>query len=216
MLARPHPRLTFANVCSFLALLIALGTGSAYAANTVFSTDIVDGQVKAPDIDTNAVTTAKLRNGNVNTVDIADDAVDGSKILDSSVGAADLGSGSVGSSEIQTDGVGASEISDNSIDGGEIIDNSLTASDIHGADRTGHISYGLGANACSTLSLSVSGAQVGEVSAFSFTGSGPFDKDLQITPLSVTSAGTVATNFCNLGGSSINVSDAPVRVMTFS
>ena len=41
---------TFANVCSFLALTIALGTGTAYAANTVRSRDIVNGQVKAPDI----------------------------------------------------------------------------------------------------------------------------------------------------------------------
>ncbi len=33
-----------------LALLIALGTGSAYAANTVFSSDIVNGQVKSVDV----------------------------------------------------------------------------------------------------------------------------------------------------------------------
>ena len=31
--------LSFANVCSFLALTIAMGTGGAYAANTVFSTE---------------------------------------------------------------------------------------------------------------------------------------------------------------------------------
>jgi hypothetical protein len=34
---------TFANVCSLLALTIAIGTGGAYAAHTVFYTDIVDG-----------------------------------------------------------------------------------------------------------------------------------------------------------------------------
>ena len=56
MIARFRSRLTFANVCSLLALLIALGTGSAYAANTVFSTDIVDGEVKTADIANNAVT----------------------------------------------------------------------------------------------------------------------------------------------------------------
>jgi hypothetical protein len=28
-------RLTFANVCSALALFVALGTGGAYAANTI-------------------------------------------------------------------------------------------------------------------------------------------------------------------------------------
>ena len=53
MLATLRARLTFANVCSFLALLIALGTGSAYAANTVFSDDIVNGEVKTADIDNN-------------------------------------------------------------------------------------------------------------------------------------------------------------------
>ena len=40
--------LTFANVCSLLALTVALGTGTAYAVNTVRTKDIVNGQVKAP------------------------------------------------------------------------------------------------------------------------------------------------------------------------
>ena len=33
-----------------LALLIALGTGTAYAANTDFSSDIVDGEVRSADL----------------------------------------------------------------------------------------------------------------------------------------------------------------------
>ena len=65
-------RLTFANVCSFLALLIALGTGSAYAANTVFSTDIVDGEVKTADLDNNAVThRPRSATGRSRNVDLA-------------------------------------------------------------------------------------------------------------------------------------------------
>ena len=63
MLARLRTRLTFANVCSFLALTIAIGTGGAYAANTVFSTDIVDGEVKAADIAKNAVRAPEIRDG---------------------------------------------------------------------------------------------------------------------------------------------------------
>ena len=38
------------DVMAAIGCFVALATGSAYAANTVFSTDIVDGQVKAPDI----------------------------------------------------------------------------------------------------------------------------------------------------------------------
>jgi hypothetical protein len=64
-------RLTFANVCSFLALVIALGTGGAYAANTVFSTDIVDGEVKTADLANNSVRTGKILNGQVTSADLA-------------------------------------------------------------------------------------------------------------------------------------------------
>ena len=133
MLARLRPRFTFANVCSFLALLIALGTGSAYAANTVFSTDIVDGEVKQADIDAAAVTSAKIRNDAVANIDLAADAVDGSKIFDASVGAPDLGFESVASGEIATDAVNGSEVAANAIDSDEIPDSSLTFFDLgHG------------------------------------------------------------------------------------
>jgi hypothetical protein len=81
---------TFANVCSFLALTIALGTGSAYAANTVFSRDIVNGQVKRADIGASQVTSSKIKTGAVGSADLAADAVDGSKVLAGSLTTADL------------------------------------------------------------------------------------------------------------------------------
>ena len=54
MLRRFRPRLTFANVVSVIALFVALG-GGAYAAfhlpkNSVRSKNIVNGQVKKPDL----------------------------------------------------------------------------------------------------------------------------------------------------------------------
>jgi hypothetical protein len=42
--------LTFANVCSLLALFIAIGTGGAYAANTIGSSDIINDQVYSADV----------------------------------------------------------------------------------------------------------------------------------------------------------------------
>ena len=63
-------RLTYANVMSTLALVIALGTGSAYAANTVFSEDIVNGEVKGVDIGTNAVTSGKVAKDALTGADI--------------------------------------------------------------------------------------------------------------------------------------------------
>ena len=52
----------YANVTATMALVVALG-GSAYAANTVRSSDIKNGQVKGVDLANNAVTSGKVRNG---------------------------------------------------------------------------------------------------------------------------------------------------------
>lgn len=43
------------NAIASVALFVALG-GSAYAADTVFSTDIVDGEVRSVDVEDNGLT----------------------------------------------------------------------------------------------------------------------------------------------------------------
>jgi len=63
------PRLTYARVCSVLALVIA-ATGTALAAglpgqNAVRSSDIKNGEVKRPDIGTSAVTGKAIAAGAV-------------------------------------------------------------------------------------------------------------------------------------------------------
>jgi hypothetical protein len=75
---------------ALVALFIALTGGVAYAANTVFSEDIVDGEVKSADIGTNAVRSTDIGNGQVGNIDVADDAVGTAEIADRSVGAADI------------------------------------------------------------------------------------------------------------------------------
>jgi hypothetical protein len=86
--------LTFANVCSLLALFVALGTGAAYAANTVFSTDIVNGEVKSPDIGTQQVRSVDVMNNDIRTEDVADDSTGsglrGADIDDDSLTGADI------------------------------------------------------------------------------------------------------------------------------
>src|SRR5262245_11467784 len=81
-------KLTFANVCSSLALLIAIGTGSAYAANTVFSSDIVDGEVKSADIGNNQVRSADVRDDT-----LANGGLTGADIDESTLGALDATDG---------------------------------------------------------------------------------------------------------------------------
>ena len=54
----------YATVTSTLALIVALG-GTAYAANTVRSVDIVDGAVRSVDIRNGAVATADVAAGSL-------------------------------------------------------------------------------------------------------------------------------------------------------
>jgi hypothetical protein len=90
MLAKLSAHLTYANVVATIALFVALSTGGAYAANTIFSSDIVDGEVKTPDIASAAVTAAKLRPGAVGTDKIADGAVTSEKVKDNNLAGRDV------------------------------------------------------------------------------------------------------------------------------
>ena len=89
-----------------LALLLALTGGTAYAANTVFSEDIVNGEVRSVDIsDTNGV----------RSIDVRDETQDGGGLT-----AIDLKPDSVGTSEIVPDAIRGSEIATGAVGGDEL------------------------------------------------------------------------------------------------
>lgn len=71
---------------------ILIGTGDI-ANNAVTSPKIRDGEVKTPDISNNAVTSSKISNGEVGESDLADDSVTSAKIQDGTILAADLSPG---------------------------------------------------------------------------------------------------------------------------
>ena len=78
-----------------LALVIAVAGGTAYAANTVFSADIVDGEVKTADVrnDTlsgGGLTAADLRNGSVGNTEIADGGVRSAEVQNEALTGADI------------------------------------------------------------------------------------------------------------------------------
>ena len=73
-------RLTYANVVSTLALVVAVtGGGAAVAAglakNSVGSPQIKNGQVKAADLAGNAVTSAKVKDNSLTGADISEDTL---------------------------------------------------------------------------------------------------------------------------------------------
>ncbi len=92
---RIRNRLTYDNVVATLALVIAVAGGTAYAANTVFSADIVDGEVKTADVrnDTlsgGVLTAADLRNCSVGNTEIADCGVRSAEVQNEALTGADI------------------------------------------------------------------------------------------------------------------------------
>ena len=81
MLRKLRSRLTYANVMSSIAVFGVLAGGTAYAANTIGSSDIIDGQVKSVDIGDNEVNSADVKDQSLNTFDVSTflgvDVVDG-------------------------------------------------------------------------------------------------------------------------------------------
>ncbi len=102
--------LTYANVMVTLLAFIVIGGGAAYAANTVFSSDIVDNEVYSADVRNDSLTggglaAADLRAGAVGTSEVLNDTLTGGGLA-----AADLRAGSVGSSEVADESLGSADI----------------------------------------------------------------------------------------------------------
>jgi hypothetical protein len=105
MLRRIRSHLSYANVMATIAVFIALG-GTGYAAHEqIFSSDIVDGEVRTPDIATDAVTQDKIRAG--------------------AVGRPEIGSAAVTSDKINAGAVNSSKVKDNDLTGDDILESSL-------------------------------------------------------------------------------------------
>src|SRR3954454_16130593 len=103
-LARLRPRSIY-DVMAVLGCVAALGTGSAYAANTIGSADIIDESILSQDI----------QDGQISSADVRDRTLANGGLV-----ATDLRTGSVGAAEIAANGFGAQEV----------LDESLTASDL--------------------------------------------------------------------------------------
>lgn len=139
------------NVVGYVALFLVLTSGTAYAldgSNTVFTDDIVDGEVRNGDIRQGAVTTGKIANGDVRTEDLAPDSVVGDRVLNGALGGADLADRSIGGQKVGFETLAGVNVNDGSLFGADIANDSLGAADIAtgaiGASEIGGAAVGTG------------------------------------------------------------------------
>ena len=75
MLRKLRPRLTYANVASTIALALALGGGTAYAATKIGTSNIRYHAVTGSKVATNAVTASKVKSSALSSSDIRNNSL---------------------------------------------------------------------------------------------------------------------------------------------
>jgi hypothetical protein len=218
-----RPRLSYANVVSTLCLILVLGGGAAYAANTVGSADIIDGQVKTADIGNKQVRSADLQDASVTNAELAPDAVDGSKVLDNSLGTNDVATnslfgsdifdGTLTSADIGTSAVASTEIANGSIVSADIASHGIDQSRIAGTDHYGNIGVGgLSSGRCTTVTISIGGALPGDAGILTTDGTLP---DGEVMYLQRVLADSAQVKLCNLSGGDLPAVVVAARILTF-
>ena len=82
--------LTYANAMATLAFLIAVAGGTAYAANTIGSSDVIDESLLSRDVKNGQVKTADIGNGEVRSADVADGNLTGADVAANSLKGSDI------------------------------------------------------------------------------------------------------------------------------
>jgi len=117
---RLRPHLTYANLASSLALLLALTTGGAYAASKLAPKSVGEKQLRQ-----GAVTAAKLRKNAVTSPKIAAEAVTLGKIAQGAVDSSRLASGAVGPFQLAAGAVITEKLAADSVTGEKVNESTL-------------------------------------------------------------------------------------------
>jgi hypothetical protein len=103
-------RLTFANVCSALALFIALGTGSAYAANTIGSSDVIDESLQSQDIKNQTIQGGDIAPGTLGNARFKDLSITGIKLADATITGNKLANATITGAKLAPNTLGGAQI----------------------------------------------------------------------------------------------------------
>jgi hypothetical protein len=135
MLARVRAHFVHQPV-AYLALFVALG-GTAYAAATIGTDDVINDSLLSEDIKNASLTGGDLREGTIGSGRVANDSLTSADVKDDTLRADDILNGTIGSSDIAANSLGGGRITDNSLKGTDIQESSLDLSGFGGGGAVG-------------------------------------------------------------------------------
>lgn len=115
------PKLTYANLTSTLALMVALGTGGAYAAQKLPDDSVGEFQLRA-----GAVTAKKIRKNAITAPKIKAEAVKQGKLANASITAAKMTQGSVARSSIQDASISNAKLAPEAVTGDKALESTFS------------------------------------------------------------------------------------------
>jgi hypothetical protein len=125
VLEKVRPRSIY-DVMALIACVGVVAGGTAYAANTIGSSDVVDESLLSQDIKNGEVKATELAGAAVTNSKLATNAVGSGKVDDENLTALDLGPDSVGTSEVAGSALTGADVSFDSLTGSDIRESSLS------------------------------------------------------------------------------------------
>jgi hypothetical protein len=169
MLRKLRSQLSYANVAATLALVIAVGGGTAYAAKQIRSKQIAYHAVKAPKVAFNAITTSKVRNGSLSGRDLREGSVTSSDVRNGTLRSDDFAAGQLPQGPKGDPGAPAAELHGTVTADGVLANGKSVTAVSAGGDGTYTITFDRDVSSCAVVATiasvddagSVSGAAVG-------------------------------------------------------
>ncbi len=199
---------------------------SDYALVAQTAIGVQNGSIDEVDLNTGAVSTRTLANGAISEVKLGTDAVSSRTIDNGAVAEVDLATGSVssraiaggavGEPELATGAVSTRTIASGAVTATQLGSNSVSVAKILGANYTSpnNLTDTIAANSCDTFDVGVSGGfEPGDWVVLDPTTT--FPANVLVMPMQVVATNLVKIRFCNVGNSSVTLTNQGIRMLSF-
>ena len=133
---------SYANVMSTIAVVVAIGTGSAYAAATIGTDEVIDGSLTSVDIADHSLKGDDIKDGKLTRNDLANETLRSNKIQNGTLLGEDIAPEAIGGDKIAPGALTGGNVHEDSLKGDDVDEASLgnvpSASEAAHATSAGH------------------------------------------------------------------------------